>query len=116
MLSTENVLAGIVSTRDFKKRLSKMKLETYAAINDRTVEAVIKDVKARRLRGYESGGQWYVVPPQKDGKQAQELESECLGYFEQSRSLAKKRHWEAAYQSASQGLKIALEYLATTSR
>jgi hypothetical protein len=90
-----------------------MKAETYAAINDRPLEAVVNDIKARRLRGYESGGQWYVVPPREGRKQELELESDCLGLYEQSRSLAKEGHWQAAYQSASKGLKIALEYLFT---
>ena len=115
MHGTEDILVAVVSEGDSRSRLGNMKAETYAAIHDRLAEAVINDIKARRLRGYESGGQWYVVPPQIGKKRELELESECLGQYEQSRSLAKQGHWAAAYESASKGLRIALEYLFTKS-
>ena len=116
MHGTENLLVAVGSKRDSYSRLGNMKAETYAAINNRPLKAVINDIKARRLRGYESGGQWYVVLSQKGKKQELELESECLRHYEQSKTLSKEGHWEAAYQSASEGLKIALEYLFTKSR
>ena len=87
-----------------------MKVESYAAIKDCSVEAVVEDIKAGRVRGYESGGQWYVLPP------LEEQESKCLKHYEESRSLADGGSWEAAYRSASKGLELALEYLLATSR
>ena len=87
-----------------------MKVESYAAIKDCSVEAVVEDIKAGRVRGYESGGQWHILPPQEEQK------SECLKLYEESKSFGDTGQWEAAYRSAIRGLEIALEYLSTKSR